>query len=841
MYSISGKPIIYRSRCIQLLARESYRNITIVEGPVGYGKTTLMAIWAKRLADEKKVVWLTLNEKDNNMNPFLEKLIEALPFPQENLRHQWLNELKQIEPSEDRLSFSLLDQIVQTLNVQGEIHLFFDQYEHIYEKDVHLLFEHLITYSGTNIHYYFASSAKLPFQNKKIQSDSLTITSDHLKYDLHEIKEYIALKIGCHLHDAELQKLYMLTEGWPLAVSHYVFLLDKSRAQPHDEYSAMDALRHGLHDLFLNQIFLKQSPALQQFMLNTSIPDFFDTQFSYVLSKDSQNNSYIEHLIQQNLFLMQEDSRNYRYHPLFAHFLQQRLKQFDREQFLNMHKQCSAWFHEHGFLIEAMQHALMIPDYELASTLFLKDIVHTFSHPNSKLLLSLEQFPRTEINRRPSIAMLYAWLLTVNQRLTAAETVLDQLEAHRSEENLVFEPTGEDLRGYIAAIKSRIYFQRRDTETGMAYMKEGKSRLNGQGYLFSYVNTFDKLESSLLKGSIGHWGAIDQAIYRCKVAEPLWKGVNKGYGLIQTLLGECYYERRVFDKAEKHLSAGRRIGFDLMETGLILPSTLTLVQLKWTNGEKRIAQILIEETRNLLTDEKSRFTWSIMDACQARIHMKTQQFQHVKNWMNLQSNQIDDMLDFRYFYEYLTLLRAYLYLRQFDQGIYYGERLLHYSLSLNLYYYIAEIHFLLSILYENQRQPSKADHHVREALEIGRQEGYFQLFLEEWEIAKSILVRNVKFLKPIKTTLHPEASEYYQQLLTCGSEHDYTHNKMLYAKSKLTPTEYKVFQFLIEGKSNAIIAAELSITIETAKTHCKNIYRKLHLKSRKEVFKLFND
>jgi len=45
----------------------------------------------------------------------------------------------------------------------------------------------------------------------------------------------------------------------------------------------------------------------------------------------------------------------------------------------------------------------------------------------------------------------------------------------------------------------------------------------------------------------------------------------------------------------------------------------------------------------------------------------------------------------------------------------------------------------------------------------------------------------------------------------------------------------QVLQCLIAGKSNAAIAEAQSIQIETVKTHCQNIYKKLRLKSRKEV------
>jgi LuxR family maltose regulon positive regulatory protein len=67
------------------------------------------------------------------------------------------------------------------------------------------------------------------------------------------------------------------------------------------------------------------------------------------------------------------------------------------------------------------------------------------------------------------------------------------------------------------------------------------------------------------------------------------------------------------------------------------------------------------------------------------------------------------------------------------------------------------------------------------------------------------------------------------------SQKELAADKTHYDQKQLTAKEYIVFQGLIEKKSNASIADEQSITIETVKTHCKNIYKKLRLKSRKDV------
>jgi NarL family two-component system response regulator LiaR len=51
----------------------------------------------------------------------------------------------------------------------------------------------------------------------------------------------------------------------------------------------------------------------------------------------------------------------------------------------------------------------------------------------------------------------------------------------------------------------------------------------------------------------------------------------------------------------------------------------------------------------------------------------------------------------------------------------------------------------------------------------------------------------------------------------------------------LTPREADVLELLQQGQSNAEIAIELSVGVETVRTHARNIYRKLGVKTRREL------
>ena len=51
----------------------------------------------------------------------------------------------------------------------------------------------------------------------------------------------------------------------------------------------------------------------------------------------------------------------------------------------------------------------------------------------------------------------------------------------------------------------------------------------------------------------------------------------------------------------------------------------------------------------------------------------------------------------------------------------------------------------------------------------------------------------------------------------------------------LTPREADVLELLQQGQTNAQIAMALHVGVETVRTHARNIYRKLGVKTRREL------
>ena len=59
--------------------------------------------------------------------------------------------------------------------------------------------------------------------------------------------------------------------------------------------------------------------------------------------------------------------------------------------------------------------------------------------------------------------------------------------------------------------------------------------------------------------------------------------------------------------------------------------------------------------------------------------------------------------------------------------------------------------------------------------------------------------------------------------------------------NELSDRENEVLTLLAKGKSYASIGEDLNVSVNTIKTHVRNIYEKLHVTSKEEVIKIYNN
>jgi DNA-binding NarL/FixJ family response regulator len=115
------------------------------------------------------------------------------------------------------------------------------------------------------------------------------------------------------------------------------------------------------------------------------------------------------------------------------------------------------------------------------------------------------------------------------------------------------------------------------------------------------------------------------------------------------------------------------------------------------------------------------------------------------------------------------------------------------------------------------------------------------VFEDEERVFKAMQAGAIGYL--LKKTPPQKVLEAIQEVINGGAPMSpLIARKVVQFFSKTTPTDYnltpkelEVLRWLVEGLSYKLIAAELSLSIDTVRTHLKNIYEKLHVKSNTEA------
>lgn len=160
-----------------------------------------------------------------------------------------------------------------------------------------------------------------------------------------------------------------------------------------------------------------------------------------------------------------------------------------------------------------------------------------------------------------------------------------------------------------------------------------------------------------------------------------------------------------------------------------------------------------------------------------------------------------------------------------------------------------EANVLLALAYHEMDQSQEMLDHLGAALRIAEPEGYRQVFLDEGIFMSRLLIHYMAYLKSSKPHEDLPSRSFVSDLLfrlTAGepdlpvsepgaSSPAAVDNNMI---KLFTAREREVLQLLSRGRSNAEIALDLHISINTVKRHLNNIFMKLGVSTRTQAFRV---
>jgi LuxR family transcriptional regulator, maltose regulon positive regulatory protein len=477
--------VVSRPRLIERLNEGLHRKLTLISAPAGFGKTTLVSEWVEGI--ERPVAWLSLDEGENDPTRFLTYLVAALQTIAANIGEGVSGVLHspQPPPSEAMLT-ALLNDIT---TIPDHFVLVLDDYHVIDAKAVDQALTFLLEHLPPHMHLVIATreDPPLPLARLRVGGYLTELRVTDLRFTHSEAAGFLNQVMGLTLSAEDIAALETRTEGWIAGLQLAAISL-----QGHQDATSFVTSFTGSHhfvlDYLVEEVLGQQSERVQTFLLRTSILDRLCGPLcdAVLLDATVSGQATLEYLEHANLFIVPLDNerRWYRYHQLFADLLRQRLNQIttsstgdERDGVAELHMRASQWFEDNGLEIEAFHHAVAANDVERAARLVEgKGMPLQFRGAVAPVLNWLGSLPKTVLDARPSLWVMYASALSMTGQLTGVEQKLQAAEAAL----LGAEPDDKtrNLVGHIAAIRALLAAAQNQVETIIAQSRRALEYLH---------------------------------------------------------------------------------------------------------------------------------------------------------------------------------------------------------------------------------------------------------------------------------------------------------------------------------------------------------------------------
>lgn len=398
--------------------------LTLLAAPAGFGKSTLVLQWLQQR--DQPVIWLSLNVWHNQPRTFWGAVIKALQTVDPHLGKttQSYLQLPDLPPPETYLS-PLLDELMQLSQTLVWV---LDDFQVLENTELQNAVAQCLLAAPPHLHVLVCtrqSPLGLPISRLRGRQQLLEITTSDLCFSAAET-QVLLQQNGFDLSPEMLAQVYGYTEGWPWCVQLLMRYLEQT---PTGLWAVQQSQQHRL-DYLIDEVFSDLSRELQDVLLQLSVFTAFDARLCAAVTGYSDTVPLLTQLEVQQVFvrLLDPINRTYCLHPLMAEVLSQRLQGQAREQRQQLHERAMQWFTEQGEYAQAIAHGLQAQAFDAVAALIVQQ-AYTMMAQGQIVQLGnwIDGLPEGVVAASEELKAFKIWVLVLTHRLEQAQNHLEQL------------------------------------------------------------------------------------------------------------------------------------------------------------------------------------------------------------------------------------------------------------------------------------------------------------------------------------------------------------------------------------------------------------------------------
>jgi LuxR family maltose regulon positive regulatory protein len=872
----SRPDLVPRPRLAGRLDEGLARGLVLVCAPAGYGKTVLLADWARR--GGHSAGWLSLDAGDNDPARFWRHAVAALDRARPGIGDRVAPLLGPPAPS----SFQgLVTALINELAGEEEVLLVLDDYHVIGSAQVHQSLAFLVEHRPAGIGVVLASRSDPPLGLARLRArGQLTeIREADLRFTPAEAGELFQ-HMASALPDASVAALAARTEGWAAGLQLAALSL---RGQ--DDAAAFVAAFTGSHryvlDYLAEEVLEQQDEQLRAFLLETSVLDRLSGPLCDAITGGEGSQALLEQAERAGLFLVPLDEVRgwWRYHHLFADLLRARLQQEQPGRAAQLHRNAAAWYSEHGMADDAIGHAAAAGEMLWAARIIEQhfDLVHRIRGEAATIHRWVSVLPAGVVRSRPRLLLAQAHMAADSGDPAVVEPLLDAVEcAPRGWADEPFEPTAGVAASFLINVPAMTTLHRSylaqlhgDAEATAAFATQTLAESKPEERALSatahgFLAVAEWLRGRLteaeraLASSVSGWretgeltliawgyyqlvlirraqGRLDAAALTCEQA--LDTLVTSGRpppaaGPGYAGLAEIAYQRDELDLALRHATEGIALCRQFVYTPPLANGLATLAMIRQATGDPAGALEAITEAEQAAPGPAGLL--NPVPARRARLLLAQGDLPAAIRFTQDNDLGPDDEPDYTRESGYLVLARVLLAQDRPGQALALLDRLHAAAKAQDRTGSLIEIGALRALALAAAGDEAGALTVLAGALALACPQGYVRVFADEGAPMAALLGRLIAAQRAGQAAKVPLGFlARLQRAFGAGQPAaDLGPSGLI---DPLTSRELVVLRLLAAGRSNQAIAGELVVTLDTVKKHVGHVLGKLGAANRTEA------
>ena len=759
--------------------------------------------------------------------------------------------------------------------------LILDDLHVIVEPQINEGLAFLLDHLPPQMHLILSSRADPPWPLARLRArrEMTELRAKDLRFTSQEAATFLNDVMKLDLSPKDIAALEKRTEGW-IAGLQMAALSMRGRKDTSGFIRAFGGSHRFILDYLLEEVLDQQSPAVQDFLLKTCILErmtvslcdavrFGKTESpgnlpETAVADGAGSQTILAHLEQANLFLLplDDERRWYRYHHLFSELLRNQLASIYPEQASILHQRASGWFEENDFTTEAISHAFAAQDHERAARLIEK-YAQGMLHQSKHTVLSswIEALPDKLVQKRPWLCVYQSWTRHWAGMRKGGEDCLKNAERLLDSSPFLTEKERRILPGYIATVYAHYAAINEDIPRAMEQAQKALGLLPeddhytrgtaaialgaaywGMGDVSNAKQAFTECASNALQGGY-HYRASSALCYvgmqqvkqarLLEAEETLHKALalslgpggrrlpHAGYPLIK--LAELACEWNDLEQARRDADEGVKLCTQLGHVDLQAEAYAALARVQLAQGDFAGVKHTLQRADQLSRETKLD-PWAIcwLDDCRLRLWLFTGKLEQAIRWTRTSGLRVDGKLDYQHDLKHINLARVLVAqsARQpsgphLDDALDLLARLLQAAESAGWVHETIKVLILKALALHAAGDGEGALAALGRALTLAQAGGYVRIFLDEGAVMDKLLHQ---------AAARGMAVDYVGKLLAAfGAD---------VPPELLTEREMELLRLLTTPLSSQEIAQELVISVNTVRSHIKNIYSKLDVHSR---------